>query len=313
MAVAATSSVPGSAAWRALGTAVEVHAADSRSLPRVRRLAEEQLNDIDLACSRFRPDSEINRLNQSKGRWVPVSSLFMEALDAGLSAARASSGDVDPTVGRALELIGYDRDFAEVLRGPNPRVRVAATPGWQSIKIDRLNRAVQVPPGVVLDLGATAKAFAADRAARAAAELVDGGVLVNLGGDLAAAGAAPKGGWPVRVTDDHEAGFGAPGQTVSIESGGLATSSTTVRQWRSGAEHLHHIVNPESGLPAEVVWRTVSVAAATCVAANTASTAAIVRGRTAPGWLESSGLPARLVATDGDVVAVGGWPEGGSS
>ena len=132
---------------------------------------------------------------------------------------------------------------------------------------------------------------------------------MNLGGDIAVAGDGPVGGWHVRVTDDHAAGPGSAGQTVQVSGGGLATSSTTTRTWASQAGRLHHVFDPRTGRPAEVVWRTVSVAAGTCVDANTASTAAIVRGGAAPAWLESSRLPARLVRRDGSALRVAGWPE----
>jgi thiamine biosynthesis lipoprotein len=112
----------------------------------------------------------------------------------------------------------------------------------------------------------------------------------------------------VRVTDDHASGPEADGQTVLVQSGGLATSSTTVRRWARGGQELHHVLDPRTGRPAEEVWRTVSVAAASCVDANIASTAAIIRGERAPAWLESLGLPARLVLPEGSVVRVGGWP-----
>jgi FAD:protein FMN transferase len=282
---------------------------DAHALREVQELVVGQLDEIDLACSRFRPDSELAQLNRSPGRWVRVSQLFFDALEAALGAASASSGAVDPTLGRVLRLAGYDRDFAEVRQSPGPaRIMLARAPGWKQIQVDYVHRAVRLPHGVELDLGATAKALAADRAAADAARLSRAGVLVNLGGDLAVAGQAPEGGWPVRVTDDHAAGFDAPGQTVSIESGGLATSSTTVRRWESGGKTLHHIFDPRSGRPAAPYWRTVSVAAATCVAANTASTAAIVRGADAAEWLSARELPARLVHVSGRVVHAAHWP-----
>ncbi|MCW2952706.1 MAG: thiamine biosynthesis protein, partial [Conexibacter sp.] len=159
-----------------------------------------------------------------------------------------------------------------------------------------------------VDLGATAKALAADRAARAAHQLAACGVLVSLGGDIAVAGPAPADGWAVRVTDDHAKAEGPSGQTVSIAAGGLATSGTTVRRWRRGEHRFHHILDPRTHQPAEVVWRTASVAAASCVDANAASTAAVVRGLDAPVWLARGGLPARLTATDGTVVRTAGWP-----
>ena len=298
-----------SSSWPAIGTTAEVFVTEESELLSARSIVEDELAAIDLACSRFRDDSELAHVNGSPGRWVEVSPLFVEATETALGAARTTAGDVDPTVGKALRVAGYDRDFAELPALRTGRVRFSPAPGWRLVQVDRRRPAVRVPRGLELDFGATAKALAADRAAKACAAALRGGVLVNLGGDIAVAGPAPDGGWPVRVTDDHEAAFDAPGQTVSIVSGGLATSSVSVRRWRNGSSgSLHHIIDPASGRPAAEFWRTVSVAAANCVAANIASTAAIVRGAEAAPWLLHCGLPARLVALDGRVVRIGAWP-----
>jgi FAD:protein FMN transferase len=301
--------VTASASWRALGTTAEVFVTRERELPAARGLLERELAAIDLACSRFRDDSELSLVNRSAGGWVEVSDLFLEALGTALGAARATSGDVDPTIGRALRVSGYDRDFAQLPALRSGRVQFVPAPGWRLVQVDRSRPAVRVPRGVELDFGATGKALVADRAARICSESLGCGVLVNLGGDIAVAGPAPEGGWPVHVTDDHAGGFDAPGQTVSISSGGLATSSVAVRRWRSGGRELHHILDPASGRPAGTFWRTVSVAAASCVAANIASTAAMVRGAAALPWLDSLRLPARLVGPDGVVARVAHWPD----
>ena len=95
---------------------------------------------------------------------------------------------------------------------------------------------------------------------------------------------------------------------VRLHGGGLATSSTAVRRWRRGGRAYHHVLDPRTGLPAEPVWRSVTVTAASCVDANTASTAAVVRGRGAPDWLAALGLPSRLVDATGAVHRVAGWP-----
>jgi thiamine biosynthesis lipoprotein len=298
-----------SAAWQALGTRASVLVTEAGALDDAQAIVARQLDEIDVACSRFRADSELTRANRAAGSWTPVGPLFLEALDAAMRAARLTDGDVDPTVGRLLRLAGYDRDFAEVRLGAPVRVRVTTTPGWRSLEVDYAGGRVRVPKGVELDFGATAKALAADRAAAHVAASLPGGVLVNLGGDIAVAGEVPPGGWRVRVTDDHAADADAPGESVQITSGGLATSSTTTRSWAGREGELHHIFDPRSGRPAEVVWRTVSVAAATCVDANTASTAAVVRGGSAPLWLAATGLPARLVRRDGSILRVAGWPE----
>jgi FAD:protein FMN transferase len=134
-------------------------------------------------------------------------------------------------------------------------------------------------------------------------------VLVGLGGDIATGGAAPEDGWRVGIGDDHQVAADAPDAVVTVRSGGLATSGTTCRTWRRGGRTVHHIVDPRTGDVADPVWRTVSVAAASCVDANTASTAAIVLGWSAPGWLGDTGLPARLVCAKGNVLTVAGWPD----
>jgi FAD:protein FMN transferase len=298
-----------SSRWQAIGTTAEVFVTREEDLLSARSIVEDELAAIDLACSRFHEDSEISHVNSSPGQWVDVSRLFLEAADTALGAARATAGDVDPTVGRALRVAGYDRDFAELPALRTGRVNFVPAPGWRLVQVDRRRPAVRVPRGVELDFGATAKALAADRAARACAGALRGGVLVSLGGDIAVAGPAPEGGWPVRVTDDHQASFDAPGQTISIVSGGLATSSVAVRRWQNGSSSpLHHIIDPSSGRPAAEFWRTVSVAASNCVAANIASTAAIVRGAGALPWLDSLRLPSRLVGLDGVVARVANWP-----
>jgi thiamine biosynthesis lipoprotein ApbE len=141
--------------------------------------------------------------------------------------------------------------------------------------------------------------------------MLGGGVLVSLGGDTAVAGQPPADGWRIRVQDrtslPGEPPDG-PSQVVTIRDGGLATSSTAARRWRRGGDVLHHILDPRTGRPAAPVWRTVSVAAATCADANTAATAAIIRGRQAVPWLTSLKLPARLVALDGTVRTLADWP-----
>jgi thiamine biosynthesis lipoprotein len=303
------------AQFEALGTSATVVVTQAERLALARKAVERTVAEFDVACSRFRDDSELSAVNAAAGSAVEVSTLLLDAVEQALRAARVTDGDVDPTVGLALIALGYDRDFAAVSaregvtrpEGPPTGVRLAQVPGWRSVSVDRGASTVRVGRGVRLDLGATAKALASDRAAAAACTAAECGVLVSLGGDIAVAGDPPGDGWEVRVTDDHRAEISAPGQSITMRSGGLATSSTTVRRWRDA----HHVLDPGTGSPAPVVWRTVSVAAASCLDANIASTASIVRGEAAVGWLERMGLPGRLVRGDGTVIHVAGWPTDG--
>jgi FAD:protein FMN transferase len=286
-----------------------VSAADRAAASAARRLADRELAAVDLACSRFRPDSELMALNRAAGGGPQrITPLFAELLAAAVRAARITGGDVDPTCGPALVALGYDRDFAEVPADAPPRLTgpVGPVPGWQHVHL--AGSRAWLDRGVQIDLGATAKAWAADHCAELIARELDCRVLMSLGGDIAAAGPAPADGWRVRVTDDHAAPLSAPGQTVTISTGGLATSSTTVRAWKVGGRPVHHIIDPATGEPVRSCWRTVSVAAGNCVDANIASTAAIIRGPAALDWLHAIGLPARLVRHDGTVETTAGWP-----
>jgi thiamine biosynthesis lipoprotein len=334
------------ATWEALGTSVVLLVDDREALATAREVVARELRAIDSACSRFRPDSDLQRANACAGRFVGVDPLLIEAVEVALRAAVLTDGDVDPTVGNALVLAGYDRDW-RLLDSRNtveeaepdqrvwarhepalgdepvpehqsedteqPAITARVTPGWRAIELDREYSAIRVPTGVTLDLGATAKAWVADRAAAAVHDATGTGSLIGLGGDIATAGAAPEEGWRIYVTDDHRLVPGSQGQTISIRSGGIATSSTTARRWRHEGRTQHHIIDPATGAPVAPSWRTVSVAAETCLDANIASTAALIRADKAPGWLAQLGLPARLVGGDGAVRYVGEWPAAGES
>ena len=296
---------------RALGTVVRVVVTRPQRLAVAKQAVDQVLRDIDQACSRFRDDSELSRLNAAAGHEQTVSPLLALAIGHGLRAAQVTNGDVDPTVGTAMRLIGYDVDFASVAATGEPLVVTARPiPGWRTIRFSDVTRTVFIPRGVELDLGATAKALAADLAAAAALEAVgEGGILVSLGGDIALAGVPPPVGWTVQVSDNSTDPPDGEAERINLASGALATSSTRTRRWRRGTVELHHIIDPRTGAPVDSPWRLATVVAARCVDANTASTAAIVRGAAAVPWLEERRLPSRLVGKDDAVVRIAGWPE----
>lgn len=276
---------------------------DPGQLENARAIVDAELDAIEMAASRFRPDSEVCLLASANGERRTVSPVLADLIDAALGAARATDGDVDPTVGCAIVELGYDHSFSP--GGPAaPRVTSLAVPiDFTAVEFD--GRSLRMPAGTLLDLGATAKAVAADRCARLVHRETGTGVLVNLGGDISTAGPPPEGGWRVLVQDTED----DPACVVTIGSDtGLATSSTQRRQWRRAGNTHHHIIDPHTGASAEPVWRSVSVAADSCLAANTVSTAAIIRGRRAPAWIAALDVPARLVDAEGRETTIGGWP-----
>ncbi len=303
---------PAAADWTAIGTTVRLIVTEPTQLAAGQQLLVDDLAALDLACSRFRADSELAMVERAAGTPVRVGPVLADAVDVALHAAQITDGDVDPTVATDMTALGYDRDFELVTReGPPVRLTVRTHPSWREIRLDRDAGMLTLPPGARLDLGATAKARAADLAAARLADRLGCGVLVSLGGDIAFGGDLPEGGWRIRIQDvTGQPDDPAPGPAamVALTAGGLATSGITARRWRRGGITLHHILDPRTGLPVTPVWRTVSVAAGSAFYANVATTAAMIRGHAAPAWLADLGLPARLVTVDGAVRTVTGWP-----
>lgn len=287
--------------FRALGCEVFVAVRDAGRLARAARVATGVLADVDRTCSRFRPDSDLVRANAAPGTWVDVDPLLVGAAAAAVRVAEATDGLVDPLLGRVLVSLGYDRDL-RLVRDDGSRTPTPPVPGaWRRLGVR--TSALRVPAGTALDLGATGKAFAADLVAGALAEEI-GAALVSVGGDLRVA--APDGRpWPVAISEHP----GHPTEArIQFGDGGLATSSTQVRRWTSAGVRRHHLLDPRTGEPVDGPWRTVTAAGRDCLAANAATTAALVLGADAVAWLTAHDVAARLVGRDGTVRTTGGWP-----
>lgn len=306
---ASVNGVAVAARFTAIGTGCRVLVTDRFAALRAAEIAMREIDLLDRAASRFREDSELQRLPDD-GLPHRVSGLLSDLVGASLQAAALTEGLVDPTVGAALAGWGYDADLDAVrARGDQPVAPPADVPGWRAVRHDPGLRLVAMPHGCTLDLGASAKAFAADRIAERVHRETGSGVLVDLGGDIATAGPVPNRGWRIGIEDAS----GAVVQTVIGEGQAFATSSTALRTWSGGGVRRHHIIDPRTGEPASVVWQQATVAGATALEANSASTAAIVLGSDAPSWLADRGLPALLMAPDGAHRHTPGWPETGAA
>lgn len=296
------------ATFETWGTYVFLGVRDPGDLGLAHRLATSVLADVDRTCSRFREGSDLTRANARPGRWVDVDPLLVAAVTVACEAADQTDGLVNPLLGRHLVHLGYDRDFGLLTECEDHLLQRDDSPvpdadAWRGIGLDA-GGAIRVPTGTALDLGATAKAWAADVIAAAFTSELSGSAVISLGGDLAIA--APDGEpWSVAISERPGA---APDQTILLDGGGLATSSTRVRRWRRGGTERHHLLDPRTGQPATDARRTVTATGPTCTAANTASTAAVVLGTAAEPWLTARGVTARLVDADGAVHTTGAWP-----
>lgn len=274
-------------------------------LARAEQIVRALMDDVSLSASRFRTDSDIERVNARPGFLITVRPLTLGLVGVALESARRTRGAVDPSVGRHVLDAGYTDDIAVVRSGPRT---TPAEPGaradWTAIKIDRELGRIGVPVGLRLDLGATAKAWTADEASRRVTDALGTACLVGIGGDVAAAG-APAEAWRIDVAEIE----GGPACRVDITHGGLATSSTQGRAWTSARGAEHHVIDPATSRPTIGNVRTATVWAPSAVEANTWSTAALVWGDAAERHLAAAGVSARLVSRAGQVKTLGTWPE----
>ncbi|NHA70107.1 FAD:protein FMN transferase [Phycicoccus flavus] len=296
--------------FRAIGTTIRLVVTEPWTVAEAEALTRDHLVALDRAASRFRHDSEVSRLAaaaRSGAASAVASPVLAGSLRAALRAARLTGGLVDPTVGTAVAVSGYDADLAVVRSRVAADRPAASVPGWHQVRIDPRTDRVDVPAGCLLDLGATAKAHAADEVARVLAARLPGGFLVDLGGDIALSGTTPEGRWQIGVEDSA----GRQLQSIGLRSGqAVATSSTRLRTWVAADGSVrHHIVDPRTGRTADATWAQVTCVGRTALEANAASTAAVVLGAEAPAWLAGHGVPARLDTADGVVVTTPGWPD----
>jgi thiamine biosynthesis lipoprotein len=282
--------------------------------------------------SRFRPESELSRLNEADGREVLVGGLLFAVTEAALLAAAATDGLFDPTLLRPLEALGYDRTFERV-EGAAPRLDPIA-PGyglgpdlgadervlrarerpvarnearpvgrWREVRLDRRLRSITLPTGVGLDFGGIAKGMAVDASIAHLAAQGVGSALVEAGGDLAVVGRPPEGaGWPIEVET------GSNLTAIELDWGGFATSSVGRRRWVAGGKVRHHLLDPSTGAPARTDAWAMSVAAPTCQQAEVAAKVALILGvDRGEAFLDRLGFGGLVTTTRGQVRRVGAW------
>jgi len=266
-------------AFRAMGCEVALPYGVPAGL--VRALFEER----DARFSRFRPSSELSRVNALPLGLTLVSGEFASMLSLSLDAARATDGLVTPAVGGAIVAAGYDRDF-DRLPPDVGAVVSAAVPSWQSISVH--GGGLLRTDTVQLDLNGVVKGKTVDDALELA-----GTGWVSAGGDVAAIE-------PVVV--------GLPGGgSIALHGGGLATSSVARRRWLADGVPQNHLIDPRTGRPTTSPWRDVSVAASSCLIADVAAKAALLLGPAGPAWLDERKLAGRFVSHAGAVTRNDSW------
>jgi thiamine biosynthesis lipoprotein len=288
--------------FRAMGCDVQVVIDGPRHLL---RLARDRVEELERRWSRFRPGSEISRLNLLAGSPVQVSPVTLGLVRRALQGARVTGGRYDPTVLGDVLRAGYDRSF-EQLAGHHAGAGSRLGRGWAGVRVDPAGPAVTLPAGVGLDPGGIGKGYAADllvaelRAAGAA------GACVNLGGDLRVDGRAPGGGsWVIAIGHPLRPG---PAATVTIAGGAVATSSRIRRAWGPAGDRRHHLIDPATGRPAASGLAAVTVMAAEGWQAEVLAKAAFLGGlRQGPALLATLGADGLLVDDRGGLHRTAGF------
>ena len=267
--------------FQCMGTTIRIVAYDRERIEQARAY----LLAFDRRLSRFRPDSELSRLNADPRETVPASALLRAAIRAGLWAAEATGGLVDPTLVGALEAAGYASSMAGAQSQPLGAVleaaptRRAAAPdlraGWRQVEVDDAAGVIHRPAGLRLDTGGTGKGLAAD----AAALLLDGDdrFVVDCGGDLRVGGPGARR-QPFEVDVAHPL-TGRVAHTFPLAGGGVATSGIDRRVWRRGdGSHGHHLIDPSTGRPAWTGLAGATAVAPSALEADVLAKAAVLAG-----------------------------------
>ena len=225
-----------------MGTDVRVLAPRDRAR-RAAQLAESVFAEWEARLSRFRPESELSRVNARAGSPVRAGRILLDTAASALAAARATGGLFDPLLETQLRETGYDRPFDAITGAmPSPSASPRTGGGWRNVVLDRNAGTVTVPSGYGLDLGGIAKGMAVDESIERLRNAGIGTALVSAGGDLRVLGLPDEGHWDILVGEDPG------GPVVQLLRGALATSGTARRRWRQGHEARHHLARPTHGI-----------------------------------------------------------------
>lgn len=284
--------------FRAMGTDVLLllnPAVEADDAERALDEAVDEIARIEKVASRFDRDSELSRLNAAGT--MEVSPDLMRLITLALQMREATGGRFDPTVHAAMVAAGYDRTLDDIPEdGPEAGV---PQPGGGAVDANPQTGVVTLGMGVAIDLGGIAKGWAADRAADLLG--MAGACLVSMGGDIAVRGSLDGEPWPIEVA------HGDSTAVIGLTRGGMATSGTDRRRWRRAGKDMHHVIDPATGRPSTTDLVRVTAIAEDAAHAEVWATALLVSGsEAAADEADRMGMPAVLVAADGNTTSAGG-------
>jgi thiamine biosynthesis lipoprotein len=255
--------------------------------------------------SRFRLSSELSLLNQADGQPVAVSETLWQVFQSALAAEKFTDGLVTPAVAKAMLEVGYDRDF-QLMASQTPipiLFEPVPVPPLNLIVWNEPTRCICLPEGLQLDFGGIAKGWAAAQVVQRLEHL--GAVLMNCGGDIAMNGPLLDGSpWEVGVFKPFDRSHEYLEMLYLHHGCGVATSATDRRRWMQHDQLRHHIIDPNSGLPAATDVISVTVVAPNAIEAEAAAKSVLIRGSNEGlSWLNSHPkLAALLILENGQIL-----------
>lgn len=299
----------------AMGTTARVTVVGESSgsvAPELADAALRRIEELEARWSRFRPTSELSRINAAAGSPCLVSDDTFRLVERLVRAWRDTDGRFDPTVHDAMLALGYTDGVPTAVERLDPTALLAsmcAPIGCADIRLDAATRMVWLPVGVRLDPGGLGKGLAADIVATEAIAAGASGVLVDLGGDVRVMGVAPDGGaWRIGV--EHPTDPTVEVALVETTDGGIATSSRQKRRWTvddgEAVREVHHVIDPQTRRSADTPWATATVLAPDAATAEVGATVAFLDGTidAAPRT-----LAALFADAEGRTTAIGRRPE----
>jgi thiamine biosynthesis lipoprotein len=272
--------------FRAMGSEI-LAVVDSESRPSLLTKVPEWFEEWEQVLSRFRYDSELTQLNQTRERNVHVSPTLWDVFLAAQKAEQITDGLVTPTLLDALAQAGYDRPFDELSLQTKlqPDSVRHTSPSLNEIIVNASERTIRLPAGMSLDFGGVAKGWAAYQSMKRLQ--AEGPALVDAGGDISVSGAMSDGNpWPVGIADPFHPEEEI--ETLFLGAGGVATSGKDRRRWNQNETLQHHIIDPSTHKPAETDLLTVTVIAPDVMKAEAAAKAAFILGsHDGLEWLEA--------------------------
>jgi thiamine biosynthesis lipoprotein len=293
-----------------LGTSLElvVAGADAQASARALAAAKAEIARLDAALSGWRPDSELARLNASKGPMAASHDLY-RVIEQCEALRRASGGAFSARLGEAEALWrAAERDGCPV--DADALAAAAARGEAAQVRLDPASRTID-RGGAVFAVDALAKGYVIDAALEAAARAAPTatGLMLDIGGDLRCRGSGPDAGhWPVGLAKGRDADNTAPAHIIRVADQAVATSGPGARDRLIGGARINHTLLPGDGQPASA--RTVTVVADKAADADALATAIAAQpGHHGLAFAAKQGAQARIVEPDGRVLTTDGWSD----